>query len=557
MIKERYYLEMNLRGSIVERGSPFTGSHSLLGLLRMIKEAGDDPKFAGIAINASGLQAEGEVLWELMEALKEFKSHGKKVVMYIDMASFASYAFATAADRIVLDPEGFIEMSGVVVARGYFKGSLEKLGIGFQEIRLFTYKTAAETFSRDSLSDADREQYGTYIADLYQTIKQQVTEGRRITGDDFDRLIDEGFLFHARQSKERGLVDALGRWEDVKNIVKELEGSEKAFLPYRLPFQDGVAEMMGSALGEAGIKAPAPDRWGEPPTIALVYAIGGTSMDSGMSARKLSRDIEAAGKDQSVKAIVIRVDSPGGQAVAADYVAQSMKTAKKSKPLIVSQGSVAGSGGYWVSMFGDSIFSSPITLTGSIGVIADWFYDNGLNEKLGASTDFVQIGKHADLQAGLLFPHRDLTAEERGRYEEFILAVYKDFVEKVAQGRQKSTEEIEAIAQGRVWSGLKAKEIGLIDEIGNLEAAIAAAREKAKISPSEEIQIRELPRTDFLSFLSTAGARLVGAGGSPWGLPMPSDLSPREQRAREYLLFRLKHNGEPLPILPAESLSLF
>jgi protease-4 len=553
------YLEMNLRGSIVARQSPFQSSHSLLALLTMIRDARDDPHIAGIAVNTSGLQADDESLWELRRELADFKATGKHVVVFIDSASLGVYHLASVADRIVMDPEGALMLMGAVSGRGYFKGSLEKLGIGFQEIRLFEYKSAAETFSRDSLSDADRRQYGAYISDIYGVIKADILKDRGLADDAFESIINDVFLLRPKEARERGLVDSIGRWDEVKAVITGLEGGEKGFLTYGAPYQAAGMEGLGSLLPASPLVTPATGRWSEPPGIAVVYALGSTSLDSGMMARRLAKVIQNAAEDWSVRAIVLRVDSPGGDAVAADYVAEAVKAARKKKPVIVSQGAVAGSGGYWVSMYADSIVSAPFSLTGSIGVIASWFYDNGLNEKLGASVDMVQIGKHADLGVGLLFPHRNLTPEERERFDSLVMGMYGDFVRKVAEGRGKTEGEIEKIAQGRIWSGLQARDLGLVDSIGGLESAIALAREKAGIPPDQVVKIVELPPQDPFAAFSSVAARIAGAGRipallDPWGLAgLGGDSSdPSEVRMRDYVEFRLRHNGEPLPIMTPE-----
>ncbi len=526
----------------------------------MIRDAREDPGIAGIAVNTSGLLADSEGLWELREQLADFRSAGKHVVMFVDAASLPLYHFASVADRIVMDPEGELTLTGAVFGRQYFKGSLEKLGIGFQELRLFEYKSAAETFSRDSLSDADKRQYGAYVSDTYTLVKADIVKDRRLTDAALESMVNDGFLFRPKEARERGLVDSIGRWEEVKAAVKTLEGREMRFLPYGSTYQEAGVEALAALLRQSPLTIPSTGLWSEPPSVAVVYALGSTSLDSGMMARKLAKVIDAAAEAASVKAIVLRVDSPGGDAVAADYVAEAVKAARKRKPVIVSQGAVAGSGGYWVGMYGDSIVSSPFSLTGSIGVIGSWFYDNGLNEKLGITTDTIQIGKHADLGVGFLFPRRNLTPEERQRFDSLINDMYGDFVRKAAEGRGKTEAEIEKVAQGRVWSGLEAREVGLVDEIGGLESAVALARERAGLKPGSEVTILELPFQDPFAALPFLGASVAGAAPvpallDPWGIFGPAAVDPAlpVARMREYVEFRLRHNGEPLPLMDPES----
>jgi protease-4 len=270
-------------------------------------------------------------------------------------------------------------------------------------------------------------------------------------------------------------------------------------------------------------------------------------MDEGIKARTLTKDVEAASKDPKVKAIVLRVDSPGGDAMASDYVAEALKKAKKNKPVIVSQGYVAGSGGYWLSMYADTIVAAPGTITGSIGVIGGWMYDKGFKERLGLTTDFVKAGAHADLGfgfrlpfVGLGIPDRNVTDEERARIEYAIKAFYKQFVVKVAEGRKTSPEKIEEIARGHFYSGVDGKRLNLVDVLGGLEDAIRIARQRAGIHPEEPVKIVEMPKPGLMDF-SGFMPRLIGVRQA---------IS--EDPTIEQLEFRLRHNGMPMPMLPLD-----
>jgi len=263
------------------------------------------------------------------------------------------------------------------------------------------------------------------------------------------------------------------------------------------------------------------------------------------------KDVEAAVDDSRIKAIVLRVDSPGGDAMASDYIAEAMKKAKGKKPIIVSQGFVAASGGYWLSMYADTIVAAPGTITGSIGVIGGWMYNKGLKESLGMSTDFVKVGAHADFWfgfrlpfIGLGIPDRNLSAEERTVAETGIKTMYKEFVEKVSLGRKKKFDEIEPIAQGRVWSGLDGKQNGLVDVLGGLETAINIAKERAGIQKDQSVTIIEMPKKGLMDF-SMFTPKIFGG-------ETKITIDP----AVELLKFRLKHNGESLPLLPMEDLDM-
>jgi protease-4 len=284
-------------------------------------------------------------------------------------------------------------------------------------------------------------------------------------------------------------------------------------------------------------------------------------MDRGIAAKELARTIDEVSRKGRVKAIVLRIDSPGGSAVAADYVAEAIKNAKERIPVVVSMGSVAASGGYWVSMNASHIIASPITLTGSIGVIGSWFYDKGLNSKLGFSVDSMQRGDHADLLAGVVLPYRDLTPAEEARYQKYILDLYADFTAKVATSRSMDINKVETIAQGRVYSGLGALNAGLIDSIGGLDDALRIARELAKIPDNKQALYRQYPKPKFFDRMMNQiiMAGFLGRKSNSTTIPataaavtfatdlfLPASLL-------EDISYRIAHNGQVMPILPLNS----
>jgi protease-4 len=269
-------------------------------------------------------------------------------------------------------------------------------------------------------------------------------------------------------------------------------------------------------------------------------------MDEGINARMLVNYVDQAVNDNNVKAIVLRVDSPGGDALASDVIAESLKKAKGKKPVIISQGSVAASGGYWLSMYGDTVLAAPNTITGSIGVIGGWAYNKGLKEKIGVSTDFVKKGEHADIGfgmtipfIGLSLPDRDLTPFEQKKIDNTILTTYKDFVAKVAGGRNKSFAYIDSIGQGRVWSGYDGKSIGLVDILGGMPEALDIAVNKAGLL-GKEYEVKEYPPAPFFNF--------------NFFLPKIPGFSIEEEPVLRNIKFRLQYNGIPMPVLPMEEM---
>jgi protease-4 len=271
-------------------------------------------------------------------------------------------------------------------------------------------------------------------------------------------------------------------------------------------------------------------------------------MDEGITARKLVLDVNYAADDPNVKAIVLRVDSPGGDGLASDIIAEALKKCRGKKPVIISQGYVAASGGYWLSMYGDTIVASPNTITGSIGVIGGWAYNNGFENKLGVSTDFVKKGEHADLGfgftlpfIGITIPDRDLTPAEQAKAESTIKSMYKDFVKRAAAGRKKSFEYIDSIGQGRVWSGTAGLKNGLIDILGGLSTAINIAAEKAGLS-GLQYDIVEYPEPGLINFNKL--------------MPNPFGIESQSNKMLDDLKFRFKYNGQPMPLIPIENMQL-
>ncbi|MCP4713397.1 MAG: hypothetical protein GY869_32610, partial [Planctomycetes bacterium] len=337
--KNKKYLKLDLCGRLkYQKHRWFDQSQTLSGVLNQIEAAQNDDSVGGIAINTSGLKANLSMIWEIREKLKDFQSEGKQIIIYIDNVRDRGYYLASIADQIVLDPVGVISLNGMAMSRTYFKGALEKLGVGFDEWRFFTYKSANETFSRDNMSEGDREQRQSLVDCFYQVIQSGICAGRNISAEEFDNWVNDELVFLPQQALDNGLVDLIGRWNDIDELIEEFEGQKKR------PIQ-------ASSLAE--YRLPLDNRWSEEPKIAVIYALGICAMDAGITARKLVKDVETVTRDKSIKAVVLRVDSPGGSALASDIIAEALKRCKKEKPVIISQGFVAASGGYWLSMYGD------------------------------------------------------------------------------------------------------------------------------------------------------------------------------------------------------------
>ena len=514
------YLSLELSGPVRHRRFAFfDDSQSLLDLIALLERARRDPSIKGLAINASGLRISPALGWELREKLRQIRAGGQRVVVYIDRVDISGYHWASVADHLVLDPAGAIGLQGYVAGHTYFKDALDKIGIGFDEWRLFPYKSATEAYVRRDMSAGEREQLTALLDDWYALARRDISAARSLAPEHFDRLVEETAFFLPQEALNAGLVDRLGRWSEIDHIVEGL-----------------------NVVAADSYARPANRRWGQRKRIAIVYALGICAMDTGIGARRLVGEIASA--CAAADAVVLRVDSPGGDILPSALVADAVLQCREHKPVVVSQGYLAASGGYMLSLPGDAIVTAPNTITGSIGVIAGWAYNTGLKERLGLSTSRVQVGRHADLPfgmtlplLGLRLPDRTFTEDESARMEHTIRSLYADFVAKVASRRHIAPDSVEVMAQGRVWSGQRAVQLGLADRIGGLEVAIALAKEKIGLPADAPVELMERPRPKLFSS-ALLRPRLLGLAAQP-----TPEL--------DYLQFRLQHNGLPLLLVPA------
>jgi protease-4 len=546
VLKKGWYLELDLTNHA--QGFQRTPRpSSLFGLYRILKQAEADKAIRGLVLNTSGFSADRECLWELRGMIASFKTSGKKVVAYFDNADFDLYMLISAADKIVMDEGGSLSFLGYAQGRGYVRRTLEKLGIGVRELRYLDYKSAMETFTRDGFSEADRMQYDAYLNDIFGSTKETLMHARSLQDAAFNMLLQD-FLYAPRMAQEQGLVDCIGREEALITIIKELEGDTlKGSCFY------GSAASRLLAQGNRSVKkyhlSTKQGLLRKRPEIAIVNALGETDLDRGMAARSLAQTIRVLAEKSRVAGIVLRINSPGGSATAADYVAEAVRTAKEKKPVVVSMGAVAASGGYWAAMYAGHIVASPYTLTGSIGVIAGWFYNKGVYDALGLSVDSLTRGEHADLLAGIMLPQRNLTEAEEERYRLYIMDMYQSFVGKVAAGRNMSVEAVEVLAQGRVYSGLAAQRAGLVDSIGGLHEAVQMVRKLAEIPEKQKIVYREYPKPKLYETLLKQVLSLASGG-------IKTCLIQEHVPVLEELQYRLSQNGTVMPILPFSVLEL-
>ncbi len=541
--RARNWASIDLRKPMrYQRYKHFDESYTLLEKLQLIDAVAENDRFGGIVINTTGMDISHTMSWELREQLKKFRETGKSVIIFIDNAGMNTYHFASVADLIIMHPFGTINLPGYIKGNVYLGNMLEKVGIGFKEFRFHEYKSGFEPLSGDRMSDEDRKQHQKMVDEFYNLVKEDVMFSRGFTEDEYERFINEIFHFTAEKAHEHGLVDTLGRWTDVNDIIDALVGSEIRLL------EDNRLQRFLQRTDYS---------WGRKPKVAVIYAEGFCDMETGMKARSLADDIAEAREDNTVKAIVLRVESPGGSTLAMDIIAEELRKAKEEKPVIISQGAVAASGGYWLSMYSDVIVAAPNTVTGSIGVIAGWLYDKGIKEKLGYTTDFVKKGEFADMGFGIPVPilnmpllDRRFTEQEEKIIVDMMTNTYERFVTEIADARGKEYDDVEAISRGRIWSGKDAMEAGLVDTLGSLMTAINIALEKAGIDIEEGYEIVEYPDPELFSFSGLIAffvSRMIEVE-SPEVTKDP---------LVQYLQFLNKHNSEPLLLLPLEYMDYY
>jgi len=535
--KESAFLQLVVDGPVVYRSPRWGGgrSRTLSGIIQSLDNAMADSRVAGVALRLSGTGPASELAWEIREKLTDVKASGRKVLIFIDRPGMAGMHLASVADRVLIDPEGLIMMPGYGLSRTYLKGLLDRLGIGFEAWRFFPYKSAFENYRRSGMSAPDRVQRQAWLDDLHRLFVDDVAQGRGLSRATVDSLVQTQGIFLAREAVALGLADTLGRWPDAATAVARLTGRRMNLL--------GEGDLLSRQL-------PRND-WGERPAIAVVYAQGECATDAGIRARSLAPQIRRLAADSRVKALVLRVDSPGGDGMASDWVAEALRECKAKKPVVVSQGRVAASGGYWLSMDADTILAGPGTLTGSIGVIGGWLWNRGLAGKLGLSTDHVKTGAHADLTRGfrlpflgLPLPERNLTPAEKKLMQARIKAMYREFVAKVAAGRGLSVDSVRTLAGGRIWSGIDAVGKGLVDKIGGLDDAIKTARRMAGINATAPVDWLERPAAPWFD-LSGLMPRLYGVS-----------VATEEPLEMRLLRMLAESAGQPLFLLPMDYWSM-
>lgn len=482
-IEKKSVLRITLKGSITERageenplsklGGETTQQIALDQALQALEKAAKNDKIEGIYMEGGILSAYPAEVQELRQALLEFKKSGKWIIAYADTYSRSAYYLCSVADKVYLNPIGMLDWSGLSSNPMFFTGLMKKLGIKMQVFKVGTYKSAVEPYIAEQMSDANREQVSSYQQSIWNNMLKDVAKSRKTTAEALNSLADSlTILSGPEASVKGGLVDKLCYQDEVKKILKnKAKMEEEESLRFVSISDVALSEELNDKVDDE---------------IAVYYAYGeikeditgGFAQESAITSKQMTKDLQELREDDDVKAVVLRVNSPGGSAYASEQIWREVQLLSKEKPVIVSMGALAASGGYYISCGANKIFAEPTTLTGSIGIfgmIPD--ATELLTDKLGLSFDVVKTNAHSDFGA----MGRPLNESECRLMQAYINQGYELFTGRVAQGRKISQDSVKAVAEGRVWTGEQAMKIGLVDKLGNLNDAIAAAAKAAKI----------------------------------------------------------------------------
>lgn len=482
-IKSDSILHLNLSGEVAERSNdnPFANFNPLspsletaIGLndiLDVIDKASRDEHVKGIYLDPSSLSAGMASMEEIRVALELFRKSGKFIYAYSDVYSQGSYYLASVADKIWMNPEGALDMRGMSASIPFFKGALDKLEVRPEIIRHGKFKSAVEPFLLDKMSDENRAQTAAYVESLWGHYLDGISNSRKIHSDSLKSYASNLKVKFAQDAVDLKLVDTLAYMDVFLKALCSKTGKESINDLELVTFKKYI-----------NVKDPGPEQDPTRDKIAVVYAVGdivsGKGSEDEIGSESLSKTIRKVRLDKNIKAMVLRVNSPGGDALASDIIWRELELLRKEKPLIVSMGDVAASGGYYISCNADSVFAQPNTITGSIGVFGLMFnVQDMLRNKLGVTIDSYNTGPYADM--GSLT--RPLTESERAIMQSYVEKVYETFIGRVAAGRNMTIPDVDSIGQGRVWSGQDALRIGLVDALGGLEDAITVAAKRAKL----------------------------------------------------------------------------
>lgn len=490
-LNENSVLELDINYVIPERSlnNPFEGLNiggfgeakamGLQEILSNIKKAASNEMVKGIYLKAEVSPNSYATLEEIRNELINFKKSGKFIIAYGEYMDEHAYYVASVSDKVFLNPSGEILLNGFSQQVMYLKGMFQKIGVEPELIRHGKYKSAGEPLIADKMSNENRQQIEAYMGNLYQHFISGIAKSRKLKTEEMLAIVDELKIRQAEDAVTLKVIDGLKYKDEVDAFIRKRLGIEEK---EKIAFVN-----MGKMKNVKGNTSISDNK------IAVVYCVGdiagGEGDDETMGSDRIAETIKKVREDDSYKALVLRINSPGGSALASDVMWREISLCKKKKPVIVSMGAVAASGGYYIAAPADVIVAQPNTITGSIGVFGLMINAKELlNNKLGIKVETVKFGEFSDLGS----PDRPLNEAERKVIQSAIDRVYTDFVKRVSEGRKMTAAQVDSIAQGRVWSGIEAKQVGLVDEFGGLDKAIEIAVKKAKLSEHRVVNLPDL-----------------------------------------------------------------
>jgi len=503
------------------------------GVVEMIRKAKTDRRISSLVIKPAGAGALWGKVQEVRDAVADFRRSGKPAIAYLEFGGEQEFYLASACDKVFLMPTASLDLTGMASYELFLRGMLDKIGAYPDALHIGEYKTASNTLTEHTYTPAHREMAESLNTDLYQQLVRGIADGRHKSEAEVKSLIDHG-PFLPEEALKAGLIDDLAYEDELDDKVKL-----------------GTGKIKYTDMNEYRQVSPTSLGLNRGPKIAVLYAAGiiasGKSNYDSPSGNVVGSEtlvdyLRKARADSAVKAIVLRIDSPGGSAIASDVIWREVMLTKNQKPVIASMSDVAASGGYYIAMPAHAIVAEPSTLTGSIGVVITKFVIDGTLKKLGLNMEGVSQGKYAQMYS----PVRPFSPEERARVAENMQATYDTFVEKAAQGRNTTPEKIDAIAQGRVWTGRQAKQLGLVDELGGLDRAVAIAKQRAKIPQDSEVELVIYPpkKSFYEIFRDPFGTDRTSTLTSLLGIGNPRVM---QALAAPLQVFR---RGEPLALMP-------
>jgi protease IV len=490
-VPERFVLVVRVQGPMPEVSStslPFPGLEgqtplTVVELYRVLRNAAQDSRVAGVFLVPAGAQAGWGKMQELREGIAAVRAAKKPVYAWLQAPGMRDYYLAAGADRVFAGPEDLIDVKGLSLEATYFKGSLDKLGVRVEIEHAGRYKDAGDTFTRTGMSPETRESLNALLDGIYGRILAAIAEGRKKSLEEVRSILDQG-PFVAPKAQEAGLLDGLMYEREAREALTEAAGVGKDALVTARRYLGALPRGKGKRVAVLVAQGD----------ILRVGGGGFLAEDQAITPRAMGRMIRSIREDNSISGVILRVDSPGGDAVASDEILSELEALSRKKPLVISMSDVAASGGYYIAMTGDPVLAYPDTITGSIGVIYGKVNIQGLYDKLGISSETLKRGANADIDSAL----KPLTPESRRKLREGVEFIYDGFLKRVAEGRKRPVEEIAAVAEGRVWLGSDARERGLVDDLGGLTLAIDKIREKARLGADDQVRLVVYPERKSL-----------------------------------------------------------